>query len=386
MSTHDILAYSAAVEAVRRLREGAAPWNTIFSSSAYVTASRTWPVPDFVLVDSSNNLTVAAEFKPPLQTKREYLTGLGQAIAYSRDFNYGLLVLPTTADDGYLIADHIDQILKQASMKDAPVGLLTYDPVSFSPHSPTFQETHFFLQRTVGPPEPAHLDSSFYAKWREMGPEELYAFLAYSYEEAKKPSVGCAGTIRDRAFDRLWNDIQHGQLHHWGGGVRNYQNTANIKNGVMKNYRNFLFHIGWCESDGKLTKEGLNAFHVATLYGAKSRPFLDAIASATLLDGKHLILFNAISEFQDHLPVFPDERQWLNDLESFLEIKGLLKRNPGRGAASVAGSGRQFFKAEKQLWRKLELIKPRGSRVFHPGRGLIFNWARISELIQSAII
>ncbi len=91
MNTHDVLAFAVATEAVTRLRAGRAPWNTLFSTNTYVTASRTWPVPDFVLVDNGNVKAIAAEFKPPQQSKREYLTGLGQALSYSRDFDYGLL-------------------------------------------------------------------------------------------------------------------------------------------------------------------------------------------------------------------------------------------------------------------------------------------------------
>lgn len=91
MNNHDVLAFAVARELVTRVRAAEKPWSDILSSKAYVTASRTWPVPDFVLVDQNQKISVGAEFKPPMQTKREYLTGLGQAISYSRDFDYGLL-------------------------------------------------------------------------------------------------------------------------------------------------------------------------------------------------------------------------------------------------------------------------------------------------------
>lgn len=383
MNTHDVLAYAVATEAVSRIRAGHAPWNALFSPNAYVTASRTWPMPDFVVVDSVNEIMIAAEFKPPQQTKREYLTGLGQAISYARDFHYALLVLPEIADDGYRIADHVVSVLQQDVMSDVPVGLLTYDPSVLSPHLSQFSEAHFFKARAVSPTAVAQLDQSFYAKWRELSPEEAFRLLSYCYDEMRAASS--SATIRDRAFERLWKDIQAGRLHHWAGGVRHYSPEPKIKVGVNKNYRNFLFHIGWTEADGSLTKQGLEALHIGTLYGHGSRPFLDAIATALLNEGKHLILFNAINEYQDSLgAAFPDESAWLHNLDLFLEEKGLLKRNPARAAAAVQGSARQFLKAEKQLWKKLELIVPRGSRVYHPRRGFIFNWSRITDLLQAS--
>lgn len=114
MNTHDILAFAIAQEAVRRVAASTAPWNALFSPTSYITSSRSWPVPDFVIVDPANDVTIGAEFKPPQQTKREYLTGLGQAVAYTRDFHYGMLVLPTIADDGYPIATHVASILDEA--------------------------------------------------------------------------------------------------------------------------------------------------------------------------------------------------------------------------------------------------------------------------------
>lgn len=382
MSTHDVLAYAVATEAVRRLRGSVSPWDTIFSPNAYVTASRAWPVPDFVLVDTGNELSVAAEFKPPQQSKREYLTGLGQAIAYSRDFHYSLLVIPEIADDGYRISDHVVSVLKQPVYAQAPVGVLTYDPALFSPLLPHFQEAHFFGPRSSSPAILASLDQSFFAKWREMSPQEAYLLLSACYDEMRIPSLG-SGTVRDRAFSRLWTEIQAGSVRHWGGGPRSYGPT--LRTGVSKNYRNFLFHVGWTEADGALTKQGLEALHVGTIYGHDSRPFLDALATAALTDGKHLILFNAIAEYQNSLPMpFPPESVWLDKMETFLENKGLLKRNPARSGALAA---RGFLKAEKQFWKNLELILPHGaagSRVFHPGRGFVFNWARIAELLLAS--
>ena len=93
------------------------------------------------------------------------------------------------------------------------------------------------------------------------------------------------------------------------------------------------------------------------------------------------------TSFKTRWPQSPRSRIWLDGLEQFLEDKGLLKRNPARAAAAKAGVERGFLKAEKQLWKNLELIIPSGSTgrtVFHRGRGFIFNWARITSLLQGS--
>lgn len=379
MNTHDVLAFAIAQEAIRRVSMGSAPWNSVLSATSYITSSRSWPVPDFVLVDPVRNVTVGAEFKPPRQSKREYLTGLGQAMAYTRDFHYGLLVLPTIADDGYPIGQHVASVLEQPAFGHAPLGLLTYDARTLAPGSPSFDEARFFAPRGVPPASPAILDQSFYAKWREISPQEIFQLLSFSYDEQRITS-SATGTIRDRAFGQLWNAIQAKTVDGWRGRVRKY--STSLRTAVAKNYRNFLFHISWTESDGALTRGGLEALHTATLYGPESQPFIDTIARAVLLEGKHLILFNAIADFQDAM-IIVDEQDWLRRMENYLEDSGLLKRNPARHGAAVAQSARQFLKAEKQLWRELGLIMPRGRRVFHPGRGFIFNWARITNLVQN---
>lgn len=385
MTTHDELAYAVAIDSISQIRAGAAPWASLFSSNSRVSSSRDWPVPDFVLRDDGNNLTVAAEFKPPGQSKREYLTGLGQAVAYTKDFDYGLLIVPHISDDGYQIANHIRDVLSLNEFNTTPVGLVEYDPRRIGPSSAAATISKFFGRRLGVPPHRAQVGESFYAKWREMSPEEMALYLGFLYEEKMRPSRATP-SLRDRGFGRLWAEIQAGRVHHWAGGVRHA--SASTEEAVRKNYRNFMNHVGWMESDGALTEEGLAAWHVAHIYGFSSRMFLNSIARSLLLAGKHLILINAINQFQDHYlsqqGPFPDEQTWLGLIECDLENRGLLKRNTGRHAAAVQNSGRQFLKAEKQLWKNTELIIPRtAARVYHQGRGFVFNWARITELVMS---
>jgi hypothetical protein len=286
--------------------------------------------------------------------------------------------VPPFSDDGYGIADHIRAVLSQAVTSSLPVALLRYDPRTLSTQAPGFDLVHIPAYRTDEPTETSRIDNSFWAKWRDISPNEIGAFLGHLYEQSR---VTGDGTVRDRAFERLWQDVQAGKLRHWGGGTRFITDTVANKTGWMKNYRNFIYHLGWMDNQGQLTEEGLNALHIVHRYGADSRLFLDHLALTLLLAGKHLVLINAINEFQQEHGAFTDEHTWLEGVETHLEETGLLNRNPERHAAAIRGSARGFLKAEKTLWRNLELIVPHGARVYHAERGFLFDWSRITGLL-----
>ena len=382
MNTHDVLSFAVATECVRRIRTGDAAWSHIFSTAAYPSSSRTWPLPDFVLVDDANDIKAAAEFKPPNQSKREYLTGLGQAVAYTRDFHYAILIVPDFAEDDYPIAEHITNVLAQPVATGLPISVLRYDPRVLSESNAGFIVTRPLEARTAPLARSAPVENSFWAKWRDISPMELGTFLEYLYDEGRSNEPG---TVRDRAFESLWRDIQAGQLRHWGGGVRTVSDSAANKEAWKKNYRNFVAHIGWSNPDGKLTEEGLVALRIVHQYGSESRMFIDELARTILTAGKHLVLINAINRFQDREALIDNEQAWLDDLETHLEDAGLLKRNPGRHEAAIRQSARGFLKAEKTLWKNLGFISTAGTtgaRVFHQGRGFIFDWSRITALLS----
>lgn len=383
MNTHDTLAFAIATEVVRQIRGGEPQWSELLSIDVFATSARTWPMPDFVISDLRSNITVAGEFKPPDQTKREYLTGLGQAVAYTRDFHYALLVVPDVADDGYAIASHIREVLHQQVLATVPVALLRYDSRTLSGTNARFDILHALRPRITPPEGTVHTEDSFWAKWRDASPTELAAFLEHLYDEGRPTLAAQAARIRDRAFDRLWQDIQAGRVTHWGGQHRRVADTKPNKVAWAKNYRNFVMHIGWTAPDGKLTMDGLEALRLVHQYGPGSKLFLDHLTAAVLIGGKHLVLINAINEFQDAHGRFGDEKTWLESLEHHLEQNGLLKRNIGRHQAAVRQSARGFLKAEKTLWRNLQLIVPHGAHVYHPGRGFIFDWARITGLLTA---
>ena len=391
MNTHDVLAFSIASEIVQQIRQSNQNWSSIFSPDVFATSSRTWPIPDFVIVDNQNEIGIAGEFKPPNQSKREYLTGLGQTMAYTRDFHYALLVVPEVSDDDYRIAEHIQDVIAQDVAAPLPIGLLSYDPRTLSAARAEFELLYALQPRTGNFSQPiTNVGDSFWAKWRDISPHETGLFLDYLYLEGRQQITASPqiGAIRDRAFDRLWNDMTTGRTQHWGGRSRSISNTQKNKIAWFKNYRNFISHIGWCLADGKLTASGLDALQLAYQYETASRLFLDYLALSVLLEGKHLVLLNSLNTFQDarcqSQGLFTDEEKWLDEVEEYLENSGLLKRNPGRAAVAVQNVSREFLKAEKTLWKNLNLIipsGPQGGRVYHRGRGLIFNWSYITALL-----
>ena len=70
-----------------------------------------WPRPDIAFEDQTNNSSFAIEFKPPNHPKREYVTGLGQAITYLRGFEFSGLVIPRRAADGFDISTYLLDVL-----------------------------------------------------------------------------------------------------------------------------------------------------------------------------------------------------------------------------------------------------------------------------------
>lgn len=381
MTTHDVLAFAVASDTVTQMRNADPSWNGVFSVDVHVTSSRDWPQPDFVIADDANGIALAGEFKPPGQTKREYLTGLGQATAYTRDFPYAALVLPEYADDGYAIADHVLDVLSQRVYDAAPVALISYDPALLSPARPDSTVLRTLRLRTDMPTKRASLEASFYAKWRDASPGEMATYLDALYDEERRTSYSGSVSIRDRAWKRTWDKMAAGKTNNWSGAPRNIKNTRKNMVGWGKNWRNFFMHVGWMWPHGALTEDGLVALHTVHRYGPESEVFKNHLATAVLTSGKHLVLINAINDFQNSQGPFNDEAAWLDDVERYLEEEGLLKRNVGRHQAATKNVQRGFLKAEKTLWRNLGLIVPRGKRVFHPGRGFIFDYKRITGLL-----
>jgi len=85
-----------------------------------------FPSPDAAFKDDTNKLTVAFEFKPPTETKRGILTGVGQSIAYLNSSNLSYLVIPEYLQD-FKIGQFVSDLFTTQISTKLPVGLITYD-------------------------------------------------------------------------------------------------------------------------------------------------------------------------------------------------------------------------------------------------------------------
>ena len=88
---HHLLAKATTDSVLANFKSGA--WNccTDVGTEFYrVGCDSTFPSPDAAFYDDAKKLMVTFEFKPPTETKRGILTGLGQSIAYLNSSNLSI--------------------------------------------------------------------------------------------------------------------------------------------------------------------------------------------------------------------------------------------------------------------------------------------------------
>ena len=85
---HDLMAHQASAALLGDLRAGKADWShqRLSKKTTLWQGVTDWPRPDIAFEDRTTRASLAIEFKPPNQAKREYVTGLGQALTYLTEF------------------------------------------------------------------------------------------------------------------------------------------------------------------------------------------------------------------------------------------------------------------------------------------------------------
>jgi hypothetical protein len=370
---HNFMALELSSVLLTQLRTGqAGNWavsrlsdkSTLWQGVAY------WPRPDVAFEDKSTKATLALEFKPPNQTKREYITGLGQMITYLADFEFAGLVVPEKSDDGFSIAKYLKDVIA-SDLKDLPVVLFSYDK-SVS----NLSVLHKLKPRVV-PLAAAPAGTrprAFWAYWRELSNFDLYEILRI-IDLSDTPSF-------DVSFGQFWKEFaSKGKARTWEGALRK-KKKLNAPSQTAERLNVFLAmrHAGLLGPDGRLTSEGLELLRVGKVYGPDSVAFMNLLTRLILIEGRHLDLIFWVEERTRVIKSIDKQssNEYVSALDKELVARGVIP--PQKTDAKKA----HFIRDEPKLWNKLGLLKRDGStQYFHNGYGFVFDWRKIISVIDT---
>lgn len=131
-----------------------------------------FPSPDAAFRDDENDITVTFEFKPPTETKRGILTGLGQSLAYLNSSNLSFLIIPEFLGD-FKIGKFMRDLFKNQIEGKMPIGLISYE--NDTPKNvKLLQNVNFYNQQTFSN---SITNSRFWAKHQDL-PIPLFHLLS----------------------------------------------------------------------------------------------------------------------------------------------------------------------------------------------------------------
>lgn len=388
-------------------------WQTVNNSGTElyrIGCSSNFPSPDAAFRDDKNDITIAFEFKPPTETKRGILTGLGQSIAYLNSSNLSYLVIPEYLED-FKIGDYISDLFMKQVVGKLPIGLITYDnnnPTNVSlVHNVCIKNNSKFSNPIT--------NNRFWAKHQDL-PIPLFHLLLHCYYLKK------IGQITGDAFAYCWNnflfpqsnitnlisttvlDITKNEIYTLSGskkisfmekkmhklrllnGKEKIKEIEKLKkdadtnfvgdnyfNSIKKNYVTFLKHIAVVDSEGDLTENGFKLYHLGVVNGPNSKIFKDYFAKTILLTGNHIDLIFDLENLCNEYKGLADFNEIKQKLYDEYETKGMIKKNPQRVAGNT--STVTFLKYEDILWNSLDL---KGKSPGKPNNR--FNWKYITEI------
>jgi hypothetical protein len=369
---HNYLAQRAAGLLLKQLRSESASWATVANFSAETVLGNSlveWPRPDAAFVDRSLPVSLAIEFKPPGQSKREYLTGLGQALSYLGRYDFAALVLPQLAADGFAIGQYVRSLLERPFAQTLPIALFTYrdDPGDAADLTPAL-----ILRARPDAPVGVHQGAAgqmFWAYWRDVSQLDVFDVLRYA-DRAK------LGTF-DQGYREFWSRLlSKGKARTWEGKHRKAYKSSYDQHRL--NTRMSLVHVGLIGSEGRLSAAGLQLLQLGKVYGADSLVFRRELALRVLEDGRHLELILWVEQVQRDLPpaAKSTSHAFNRALDAALQTQGVIEKVGSGGGKS------SFLRDEQKLWNKLGLLqRDSGPRYFRPGEGLRFEWKAITSIV-----
>lgn len=400
-------------------------WNPgIFDQTSLRLGSvpNTWPLADASLYDDNKKLSIGLEFKPPLESKRGCLTGLGQAIAYLNIFSSSILALPEFTEDGFPIGDYIADSLNANELNTVPIAVVTYPPDA-TPYDDfditlksNFDGRNVIRHQTL---RGAKVDSTFYVNWRDTSPNEVFLFLSIS----DQLELDYVGHRLNKIWDIYWNEYYCPKealdaLDYIESKVYQFDNTnkrislyktkqrlrKEVNDGnsttaealeslrkkaspgadtnytdLRKNHFNFMNQLKLWDGRGVLTSDGAVLLSIGKRRGFSSPAFVDALAHLLLVKGDHSTLLYEFNDFllNHDISRFEGSDEIRAGVMQLLDNQHLIKRNPNRATSNL----KKAFQDEFTLWSHLGILIKNGREFYDPQRGLVFNWRRIQSIL-----
>lgn len=372
---HDASATMYGDTILYKIRNADSNFKQIFSTSLVRTGDWDWPRPDYVCFDEELKASYALEFKPPFQTKREYLTGLGQSLAYLQKHTYSGLIVPYWADDGFCIAEFIADTLRSPEFSNITTSLFAYDYSKCSidilkPIVTTRAEVASMSKEEV---------KTFWCWWRDLSHYELYDLLNLSFIFSDEEG----DIYTNHIYPTFYKMMVDKKTRQWDGTPRSKSGSVASMKSEKQNYKIPLVQLElWSRSEGRLTDFGFKLLEIGKKYGPDSKKFFDSLAYLILFYGRHLDLINLVDKFQKTSKSANASKDHAVSLENFLSDNGCIgKRKPTAITTDAKGS---YMRDEMKLWNKLGLLEAYNNRsYFFPGEGYKFNWERITEVLIS---
>ena len=381
--------------------------SSILSEKVYLTKSESnFPSPDGTFYDPQNNFSIALEFKPPTETKRGILTGLGQSIAYLNKHSLSYLVVPSKVEY-FDMKSYMLQLFKTKISHKMPIALVVYDHENITNIVAYIEPSVEISETTLNKKEAS--SGRYWAKWLDLPLHALWILVDISYNDKIK------GEDRKRAiwdsffltyiypkpfreqFNAYDSSIKlvngknyqpmHKKLKKWKElidkkiltqeqAISELRKATNIEGKgditywqYRKNFLPFIDHLAIWDEFGYLTEVGYEVHRVGKIHGATSKTFYNYIAKLVLLQGKHLDLILDIEKYTRNLS-FKNQDEALENIIKNLKSKGL-----------ISGEGNKKFQNEFQLWGQLGLIKKIGRGYYVKNNGFNFDWGRITMLL-----
>ena len=382
--THDQGAIDAASVILNKIKSEDEDFKQIFTNRFHRSGFTGWPKADAVFKDyfGEEEVTIGLEFKPPLQEKREYMTGVGQIISYLYNNDYAGLVLPKISKDNYPISDFVVELIRtREELKKLPICIFDYDP-----RSPISQD-NLFLRKKIEKRNEYRIEKKddkgkvkvFWAWWRDLSNYEIYDILKISrkYDDKKNSDI-----YSDYVWPEFKKKLESGKALTWEGQPRN---RPNVPLGDKQNYKIPLFQLGLINQDtGHLTQSGFRFVNLADQHGAESKIFMQTLGNHILKDGKHMQLIYLIYYFQEK--IMKEGKEFKSDQHKALFDNHLIEtgqvppweeRKPG---LKTTGGKQNYIRDEFKLWNKLGFIIGNKTTYFRENYGLQFDWPRIVEV------